>query len=126
MKTFNQIVPKWSKKLKKGYREARSPCYVDDTFLDISAYRHCIVGEAYGFKKGGNYSTYDSSTEKEYCVTCRDFADAFDRCLGDLASSQNCETDTEKEIYDTSENRFKRLKKSFAGHWNKNHLYEDK
>ena len=122
MKTFEEIVPKWSEKLKRGYANAREPCIIDGQVLDISKYQVCIAGEAWMFRKSklekeGISCVYSHGGEEE-CEPCIWYANEFDNRLADLeyAEGREDKTDLKEE-----EARFNLVKERFVVHWNEQH-----
>lgn len=123
VKTFEQIVPLWSEKLKRGYDAASHPCLVDGQELDIALYSTCIVGEAYKFAENPDhlqgYSVYDDEEHEQYCSHCENFAGTFATQLKDLAYA---ERECEKTVLKIHEEQFEREKERFVEHWNDKHL----
>ena len=120
MKTFEEIVPLWSEKLKRGYGNAREPCVINGQVLDITKYQVCIAGEAWKFKssKEENRSCVYSHGGEDWCEACTWFANDFDNILTDLAYDETLE---DKSNLKQDEERFNRLKERFVLHWNENH-----
>ena len=99
MKTFEQICPRWSKKLKS--KNPGRPSIVDHKRLDIQNESRCIVGEAWGFTE-----QYVLPRPRKYCPRCLEFS-------VDIASHfyRNCvHPNVNIDIHE------------FVAHWNKEHL----
>ena len=70
--TFEEIAPDWSKRLNK-LTTAKGISYEKDTmYSDISDYKKCIVGEAYGYSP--SYVLYGTIN---HCMKCTGFSHDF-------------------------------------------------
>ena len=70
--TFEEIAPDWSKRLNK-LTTAKGISYEKDTmYSDISDYKKCIVGEAYGYSP--SYVLYGTIN---HCMKCTGFSNDF-------------------------------------------------
>lgn len=117
--TFAQLVPKWSKKLRKGFSNAKRICKVDGQELNLERFDKCIVGEAYNFQKGDEPSTYDVVDTDGYCFRCKSFAYEFDQSIGSIVFYQENENKIKVDAYKKG---FKDLQKKFMEHWNEKHV----
>jgi len=97
--TIHEISPQWSQILPLIAKTNKSEFYRNGIKLDISDCRHCVVGEAYGFK-----DDYSHSDEKDFCYDC--FACSINFGYSLLLPP------TEREG----------LTNTFVDHWNSTHL----
>ena len=97
--TIQEISPQWAQILPLIAKTNKSEFYRNGTILDISDCKHCVVGEAYGFK-----DDYSHSDKKDFCYDC--FASAINFGYSLLLHP------TEREG----------LTNTFVDHWNSTHL----
>jgi hypothetical protein len=85
--TFEEIAPDWSKRLNK-LTTAKGISYEKDTmYSDISDYKKCIVGEAFGYSP--SYVLYGTIN---HCMKCTGFSHDFAYAARDYDSDKLIDT----------------------------------
>ena len=89
--TFEDIAPRWSKRLAMLMVVKGSFYEKESIFSDIIDYKTCIVGEAYGFSP--SYALYGSDN---HCMTCTSLSREF--AYAAKMSDLNKLTDTKQKL----------------------------
>ena len=128
MKSFEQIAPLWSEKLKQSFLNLGKKCEIDGQRLDIKIIQYCIVGEAHDFTGGYHPTVNEIEKIDQSCHTCHGFAIEFYQ-IGEEVKMLIILVETDHppvvEIATPKIEKckldFEGLKDGFVKHWNDEH-----
>ena len=114
MKSFEEIVPKWSEKIKEFGVQALAKIHESDhRILDMNNIVNCILGEAWHFSSDYEFDKHN----KPKCEDCSNYGWGFYRLANKVRLSIEEEIDENKSL----EEMFKKDKEEFTKHWNDKH-----